>query len=126
MPAVLKAWFDQVIRVNRTFNFDPDEDTWPLSPILEGKTLVIISSQGEFGFEPGGIREDWNHLETHIRTLQPSLGVEASYFMAVEYQEFKDDRHARSLARADRELKMLVDKLVAPSRIIDLPEKVTA
>ncbi len=30
MPAVLKAWFDQVVRVNRTFNFDPGKDTWPL------------------------------------------------------------------------------------------------
>ena len=126
MPAALKAWFDQVIRVNRTFKFDPDEDTWPLSPILTGKTLVILSSRGEFGFETGGIREDWNHLETHIRTLQHLLGVEASYLIAVEYQEFKDERHARSLARADRELKALVDKLTALSRITDLPAKVTA
>ena len=117
MPAALKAWFDQVIRVNRTFNFDPQEDTWPISPILTGKTLVILSSRGEFGFEAGGIREDWNHLETHIRTLQHFLGVEASYLIAVEYQEFNDERHTRSLARADRELKALVDKLTAFDRI---------
>ena len=64
MPAALKAWFDQVVRVNRTFNFDPSEDIWPLSPILTGKTLVILTSRGEFGFEPGGIRQDWNHFKT--------------------------------------------------------------
>lgn len=126
MPAALKAWFDQVIRINRTFTFDPDEDTWPLSPILSGKTLVILSSRGEFGFEPGGIREDSNHLETHIRTLQHFLGVEDSYLIAVEYQEFNDQRHARSLAQANRELKALVEKLAALSRITDLPKKVTA
>jgi FMN-dependent NADH-azoreductase len=126
MPAALKAWFDQVIRVNRTFNFDPDQDTWPVSPILTGKTLVIVSSRGEFGFEPGGIREDWNHLETHIRTLQHFLGIEASHLIAVEYQEFNDERHARSLARADGELKALVDKLSALSPITDLPAKISA
>ena len=123
MPAALKAWFDQVIRVNRTFSFDPDEDTWPLTPILTGKTLVILSSRGEFGFEPGEIREDWNHLETHIRTLQHFLGVEGSYLIAVEYQEFNDERHAHSLTRAERTLKALVDKLTAHPLITDLPAK---
>lgn len=113
MPSVLKAWFDQVIRINRTFNFDPDDHTWPISPTLTGKTLVILSSRGEFGFEPGGLRQDWNHLETHIRTLQHFLGVEESHLIAVEYQEFNDERHARSLTRADRQLKALVDKLTA-------------
>ncbi len=125
MPTALKAWFDQVIRVNRTFSFDPDEDTWPLSPILTGKILVILSSRGEFGFEPGGIREDWNHLETHIRTLQHFLGVEVSYLIAVEYQEFNDERHAHSLARAERKLKALIDKLTALPLITDLPAMVS-
>lgn len=113
MPAALKAWFDQVVRVNRTFNFDPSEDTWPLSPILCGKTLIILSSRGEFGFEMGGIRQDWNHLETHIRTLQHYLGVEDSHLIAVEYQEFGDKRHLDSVARADRELQALVNTLTA-------------
>lgn len=114
MPAALKAWFDQVVRVNRTFNFDPSENTWPLSPMLTGKTLVILTSRGEFGFEPGGIRQDWNHLETHIRTLQHYLGVETSHLIAVEYQEFGDKRHADSVARADSELQALVEQLTAP------------
>ncbi|MEM1397233.1 MAG: NAD(P)H-dependent oxidoreductase [Pseudomonadota bacterium] len=114
MPAALKAWFDQVVRVNRTFDFDPSENIWPLSPMLMGKTLVILSSRGEFGFEPGGIRQDWNHLETHIRTLQHYLGVETSHLIAVEYQEFGDKRHADSVARADRELQALVEQLTAP------------
>ncbi len=126
MPAALKAWFDQVIRVNRTFSFDPDEDTWPVTPILKGKILVILSSRGEFGFEPGEIREEWNHLETHIRTLQHFLGVEVSHLIAVEYQEFNDERHAHSLARAESKLKALVDKLTVLCRITDLPEEITA
>ena len=124
MPAVLKAWFDQVVRFNRTFNFDPNEDTWPLSPMLTGKTLVILTSRGEFGFEPGGIRQDWNHLETHIRTLQHYLGVETSHLIAVEYQEFGDERHADSVARADSELLALVEQLTAEIGVAE-PQKLT-
>ena len=88
-------------------------------PDSDGQDTRDLKLACEFGFEAGGIREDWNHLETHIRTLQHFLGVEASYLIAVEYQEFNDERHTRSLARADRELKALVDKLTAfgPNRL---------
>jgi hypothetical protein len=34
MPTTLKAWFDQVIRVNRTFSFDLVRGDFPLEPIL--------------------------------------------------------------------------------------------
>ncbi len=126
MPAALKAWFDQVVRVNRTFYFDPTEDVWPLSPMLTGKTLVILTSRGEFGFEPGGIRQDWNHLETHIRTLQHYLGVEDSYLIAVEYQEFGDKRHSDSVTRADSELTSLVEQLTTPIVAVEPRSAATA
>jgi FMN-dependent NADH-azoreductase len=102
MPAALKAWFDQVIRIRRTFGFDPREATWPLSPLLSGKQLVLLSSSGEFGFERGGIREDWEHLEAHVRTCARHLGVapDQVHHVAIEYQEFGDDRHAASTAAA--------------------------
>ncbi len=83
MPAALKAWFDQVIRVNKTFSFDLARGDEPLEPILSGKHLVILSSRGEFGFEPGGVREHRNHLDPHIRTCAKFLGA-------------VDDQHYRS------------------------------
>ena len=102
MPAALKAWFDQVIRINRTFSFDPTEKTWPLSPRLHGKKLVLMSASGEFAFQPGGLRESWEHLEPHVRTCARYLGVAPGdvHHIAIEYQEFGDERHQASLQRA--------------------------
>lgn len=57
MPAQLKAWFDQIIRINKTFDFDLSRGDFPLHPLLFGKTLIVISSRGEFGFEKNGVRE---------------------------------------------------------------------
>jgi len=37
MPAALKAWFDQVIRVNETLSLDLVRGDWPLKPVLSGK-----------------------------------------------------------------------------------------
>lgn len=102
MPAALKAWFDQVIRIRRTFRFDRAEKTWPLSPLLSGKTLVLLSSSGEFAFGPGGLRERWEHLEPHVRTCARYLGVADGHLhhVAIEYQEFEDERHSASVRDA--------------------------
>jgi len=109
MPAALKAWFDQVIRIGRTFSFDLACGDWPLEPMLGGKTLVVLASRGEFGFEPGGVRASMNHLEPHIATCAHYLGASERHFISIDYQEFADARHERSIIKAHR----AIDKLVA-------------
>lgn len=97
MPAGLKAWVDQVVRVNKTFTFDLARGDRPLEPILSGKTLVLMTASGEFGFEPGELNAAHNHLAPHIRTIGKYLGIEETHHLAVEYQEFNDARHKRSV-----------------------------
>ncbi|MBV1959968.1 MAG: NAD(P)H-dependent oxidoreductase [Pseudomonadales bacterium] len=111
MPAVLKAWFDQVIRVNKTFTFDLSRGDFPLQPILSGKTMVLIASCGEFGFEVGGVREKMNHLGPHIEVASQYLGIDKFYEIRSEYQEFADQRHINSLNCAHTEVKNLVSQL---------------
>ena len=107
MPSALKAWFDQVIRIGSSFSFDLARGDWPLESIMTGKKLVVLSARGEFGFASGGIREHWNHLDRHIATCARYIGVACTdiHTIAIEYQEFGDERHARS--RADAEAKAI-------------------
>lgn len=111
MPASLKAWFDQVVRIDKTFSFDLARGDFPLQPMLSGKTLVLLSASGEFGFEPGGIRESMNHLGPHLRTLGHYLGAEDFHEIRIEYQEFGDGRHQQSIDRAYRAADRLVETL---------------
>ena len=78
---------------------------------MSGKILVLISSSGEFGFEIGGIREKMNHLGPHIEVLGKYLGVEDFYEIKSEYQEFGDERHAKSLEDAHLAIEVLVKQL---------------
>lgn len=112
MPAHLKAWFDQVIRINKTFTFDLARGDFPLRPILSGKVLVLITSSGEFGFAPGGIRDGQNHLRPHVETLSGYLGAEEIIDIRSEYQEFADDRHRASVAAAHRKARETADDLI--------------
>jgi FMN-dependent NADH-azoreductase len=119
MPAQLKAWFDQIVRIDKTFDFDLSRGDFPLQPLLSGKTLIIVTSSGEFGFEKGEIREESGHLAPHLRTLSKYLGGGTVYEIAAEYQEFGDERHRMSVANAKNKAEIIAFELsvsnLAPS-----------
>jgi FMN-dependent NADH-azoreductase len=112
MPAALKAWFDQVARIDRTFSFDLDRGDFPIESMLSGKRLAILSSRGEFGFGPDGVRSDRNALDPGIAACAHYLGVAPanSETIAIEYQEFKDERHRASIADARRRTRVLAQR----------------
>lgn len=113
MPSALKAWVDQVVRIGKTFSFDRSRGDFPLEPILSGKTLVLLTACGEFGFEPGGVREGRGHLEAHVRTVSKYLGVERFETIAIEYQEFGDARHERSKTEAHSAARRLAREIAS-------------
>lgn len=118
LPSTLKAWFDHVIRVDELFSFDLARGDWPLRPMLSGKYLVVLSARGEFGFASGGVRARLNHLDPHLETLSPFLGVGRRNFhtINVEYQEFEDERFAASVDQAKLRVDSLVEVLAAEIR----------
>ncbi len=111
MPAALKAWVDQVVRINKTFSFDLSRGDYPLEPILTEKALVLLTSCGEFGFGKGEAREEMNHLSPHLQIISKYLGVDETYEIRVEYQEFGDTRHKESMEKAYGSIPRVVDKL---------------
>lgn len=103
LPASLKAWVDQAVRIGRVFSFDLDRGDFPIESSLSGKSAVVLSSRGEFGFHEGGPRDGWNHLNPHLQTMATKLfGVAENdyYEVASEYQEFGGDRHEHSRDQA--------------------------
>lgn len=113
MPAALKGWIDQIARIDRTFSFDLARGDFPIEPVLQGKTLVVLSARGEFGFDPGGARAHLNALDPALDACAHYMGVNQGdiHRVTVEYQEFKDQRHARSLDAAQAETRDLAHRL---------------
>ena len=111
MPAVLKAWIDRVVRIGKTFSFDRARGDYPLEPIFSGKTLVALSSKGEFGFAKGGLRESMNFLDGHIESVAHYLGLTERHFVHSEFQEFADERHEKSRSEAEADTIILAKKI---------------
>jgi len=112
VPAQFKAYIDNIVRVGRTFGFDRGREGVPYWPMVPpGKTLVTLSSRGDFGYGQGQPLEHMNHVEPGIRTPMAYIGITEMYSIAAEYDEFADGRLQASLKEAETEISELVRKL---------------
>lgn len=113
-PAQFKAWIDNIVRVGRTFGFDRSRIGDPYWPLLSQarKTLVILSSRGDYGYGRGERIEALNHVEPSISTAFAYIGVTDIRTVAIEFDEFADERLQASIASAEIEVDALVATLI--------------
>lgn len=113
-PAQFKAYIDNIVRVGRTFGFDRSRPGDPYWPLLEDarKRLVILSSRGDHGYAEGQRLAERNHVEASVRTAFAYMGVTDAHSLAVEYDEFGDQRLADSISQAEAAVDELVAALV--------------
>ncbi len=110
MPAALKAYVDQVVRIGRAFDFDASAAE-PYSPLLPSKPVVAILSAGDGALHIGGELAHLNFLEPHLQTILGFIGLTDVTFVRAGYDEYQDDRAKRSLASAQSAVDELLDQL---------------
>lgn len=115
VPSGFKAYIDNIVRVGRTFGFDSSREGEPYWPMLagRGRTLVLLSSRGDYGYDPGERLAAMNHVETAVRSAFGYMGVTDLRAVAVEYDEFGGERLTRSLDQAEHAVDQLVEQLLA-------------
>lgn len=101
MPAQLKAWFDQIIRVGRTFDFTGDAVD-PYRPLLRSKPVVVLVSAGDAAMLPGGAAFASNTLEPHLMTVLTFNGLTDITFIRVGDEEKPGESHDRAIAAAEQ------------------------
>ncbi|MGP9802013.1 FMN-dependent NADH-azoreductase [Rheinheimera sp. NSM] len=103
VPAQLKAYFDQIIRAGRSFQFNPGAEQ-PYQPLLADKPVTVIVSVGDGDLLPGGPLAQMNFLEPHLMTMLGFIGLRSVGFIRVGYEEFQDGRLKKALGLAETEI----------------------
>ena len=113
MPSTLKAWIDNIVRVGRTFGFDRSRGGEPYWPLLadQRKHAVLLSSRGDYGYAPGECLASENHVEAGVMTPLRYIGIDNVDCVAIEYDEFADERLHASIADAEVAVDSLVERL---------------
>jgi FMN-dependent NADH-azoreductase len=114
MPSTLKAWIDNIVRVGHTYGFDRNRAGEPYWPLLagQGKRAVLLGARGDYGYDPGGRLAHANHVEAGVMTPLRYIGIDTIDSVAVEYDEFSDERLAASIAAAEAHVDALVERLL--------------
>jgi FMN-dependent NADH-azoreductase len=76
VPAVLKLWLDQIIRVGRTFAYDNGAP----EGLLKNKQAQFLIATGAT-YDPGTAMESFNFVEPYIRTIFGFIGVTDTKFL---------------------------------------------
>lgn len=112
VPAAFKAWIDQVVRIGRSFLFEPEDKQQPYKPLLADKPTFIIIATGDAGYEPGGPYFFLNQIEPYLRTVFPFIGINNLQFIYTGNDEFGGERLQQSLNSAQQKIQQLVDTLL--------------
>ncbi|EDX83474.1 hypothetical protein S7335_654 [Synechococcus sp. PCC 7335] len=107
VPSPLKAYLDNVIRINRTFSFDPSTHEFKG---LAGnkKALIITPSAGDF--TPGTPLADMNYCDTYLKSVLGFIGIHDVVVVAAPNQFMADDAREQSTQAARKELVQLAEQ----------------
>jgi len=72
---------------------------------------VLLSSRGDYGYGPDERLDASNHVEAGVMTPLRYIGIDAFDCVAVEYDEFADERLHASIADAEVAVDALVERL---------------
>jgi FMN-dependent NADH-azoreductase len=107
VPSPLKAYLDNIVRINRTFTFDPA--TYRFQGLAKGrKALIITPSAGNF--VSGTPLGNMNFCDTYLRSVLEFIGIEDVTVVPVPDQFMSDEIRQRAIATAKAELINLAPK----------------
>jgi FMN-dependent NADH-azoreductase len=97
VPSTFKAYLDNIVRVNRSFTFDPASFAFE-GLMTDKKALVITPSAGNFAL--GTPMAGMNFCETYLRSILGFIGIEDITIIAVPNQFMPDEIRQKSIEQA--------------------------
>lgn len=104
IPAALKAWIDQIVRVRETFSFDGQR----FAGLLHGKSAHVAIAYGAAGYTDGGGFAAANFVEPYLRFVLGFIGFETVHVFSVESTSTDAAAATADLARAQAQMAKVV------------------
>jgi FMN-dependent NADH-azoreductase len=103
IPSVLKAWIDQLVRVNRSFSYDGKS----FDGLLKGKRAIVVIAYGAAGYGPGGALASADFVKPFLDFVLRFIGFAQVDFVALDGTNAGPDALAAARLEADRQFAAL-------------------
>ncbi|REC59357.1 NAD(P)H dehydrogenase [Chryseobacterium pennae] len=75
IPSSLKAYIDQIVRVNETWKYNPDNIQNPYIGLLENKKVILLLTRGSQGYEKGSYNEHIDFQTNYLKRVFNVMGI---------------------------------------------------
>lgn len=105
VPAVLKAWIDQIVRIHRTFASTP---AGKVGKLRDRPVFIVIASGGWFsGPSPTGTPAQPDFLTPYLRAILNTIGLSDIHFLTLEGVTRGPEQRDRAFALAREKLNQI-------------------
>ena len=106
VPAPLKAWVDQIVRINRTFRSMPEGK---IGLLRDRPAYLVVASGGWFtGPSPIGTPAQPDFLTPYVRTVLATIGITSLHVITLEGVTRGAEATAAAVAKARAEIARLL------------------
>lgn len=110
VPSSLKAYIDQVLRVNETWEVNHEDQRNPYIGLLKNKSLFLLLSRGAQGYEKGGYNEHMNFQSDYLRTVFNIIGITDIQEVSVDGEAFGTEAFELAKNNSNARIKALIKR----------------
>jgi len=110
VPSSLKAYIDQILRVNETWKLNPANTQNPYIGLLKNKTLFLFLTRGAQGYEKGEYNEHMNYQSNYLKTVFNIIGISNIHIIAVNGSAFDGEKFQKSLDTSHQNIRNLIEE----------------
>lgn len=122
----LKAYIDQILRVNETWELNHNDPKNPYMGLLKNKTLFLLLSRGAQGYEIGQYNEHMNFQSPYLKTVFNIIGITDIKEVTVDGEAFDAESLELSIKNAHAKINELIEEhfisLFLPSTCLEIEE----
>ncbi|MFP2771052.1 FMN-dependent NADH-azoreductase [Oceanisphaera sp. KMM 10153] len=107
VPSTLKAYIDQVIRMDVTTSVVPGTPDSPYIGLLANKKAYLFLVRGGYGFGRGEIYEHMDFQEPYLKAVLKMIGVTDVTSVTMNYTTMREELQLNSFSQAQAQIDML-------------------
>lgn len=104
IPSALKAYIDQVIRVNETIEISATDPKNPYVGLLKNKRVYLLFSRGNGGYETGEYFAHMNFQSAYLKTVFNIMGIDDIHEVALNGEAFGGKLFEESIKEVHSEI----------------------
>lgn len=122
IPSPLRAYIDQVMRINETWRPNPSDKQNPYLGLLQNKTLVLLLSRGSAGYEQGEHNQHMNYQSTYLKTVFHIMGIHDIHLIAVNGTSGDSGELTNSIAVSSQIIKDFINNNAYNESTVEMGE----